>query len=279
MGYALRGLEKLRNNSREIRKAGNDLRRYALLLGVLLGVCLFLAATAAAAAEPHLLLRMLDAADAAYQGVQDYTSIMVSTERIGEALEPEKIVLLKFQRPFKVYMRWTNGPTKGREGLYVAGEHDGRFLIAESNGLSKFFTAFLDTRDPRVMAQSRHPVTDLGIGRLLEIVGENARRGIRANVLRVEDHGATLVAGRPVREIEGVLPRDPDLGYYGYRVRLFFDEGNHLPIRVIVNDWGDRVVEDYTYSQLRLNPGLTNLDFDPRNPEYKFNNWRIPLTR
>jgi hypothetical protein len=269
----------LRNNPREIRKAGNDLSRYALLLAVLLGIRFLLAAPVASAAEPRLLLRMLEAADAAYQGVQGYTSIMLSTERIGETLEPEKIVLLKFQRPFKVYMRWTNGSTKGREGLYVAGEHDGRFLIAESNGLSKFFTAFLDTRDPRVMAQSRHPVTDLGIGRLLEIVGENARRGIRANVLRVEDHGATWVAGRPVREIEGVLPRDPDLGYYAYRVRLFFDEENHLPIRVIVDDWGDRMVEDYTYSQLRLNPGFTNRDFDPRNPEYGFSKWRIPLAR
>ncbi len=170
------------------------------------------------------LLRLLDHADKEYANVHDYTSIMVSRERVRDALLPEERILLKFQRTFKVYMRWMDGPGKGREGLYVAGAHDGKFLVYEPNGLQRLFTAALEPTDARVMDKSRHPVTDVGIGRLLEIVGDNARRAARNGVLRVVDRGMGDTAGRRVRQVECFPPRDPQAGYYGYRVQLFFDE-------------------------------------------------------
>ena len=141
----------------------------------------------------------------------------------------------------------------------------------------RLITAALDPTDARVMEKSRHPVTDVGIGRLLQIVGENARRASRNGLLRVVDRGAGEIAGRRVRQMEGILPRDPRAGYYGYRVELAFDEELRLPIRVVVYDWSDQLVEDYTYSELRVNPGLSGLDFDPGNKEYGFSTWRIQV--
>ena len=223
------------------------------------------------------LLRLLDAADTQYARLLDYTAIMISRERVKSVLQEPERILLKFQRTFKVYMRWMEGPSKGREGLYVSGEHEGKFLVYEPRGFQRLFTAALDPSDARVMEKSRHPVTDVGIGRLLEIVGENARRASRNGVLRILDHGASEVAGRRVRHVEGILPRDPRAGYYAYRVELFFDEEYKLPIRVVVYDWSDRLVEDYTYTDLRVNPGLTSIDFDPSNKEYGFSTWRIQV--
>jgi hypothetical protein len=233
--------------------------------------------TWAAAVPAGELLRLLDAADKQYAQVHDYTSVMVSRERVKGALLPEERVLVKFQRIFKVYMRWMDGPSKGREGLYVAGAHDGKFLVYEPSGFQRLFTAALEPTDARVMEKSRHPVTDVGIGRLLEIVGDNARRAARDGVLRVVDHGISELAGRRVHQVESILPRDAGAGYYGYRVQLFFDREHHLPIRVVVYDWSDQLVEDYTYANLRLNPGLTTLDFDPSNKEYGFSLWRIQV--
>jgi len=231
----------------------------------------------AADALPGELLRLLDRADKQYAQVHDYTSVMVSRERVKDALLPEERVFLKFQRTFKVYMRWMEGPSKGREGLYVAGAHDGKFLVYEPSGFQRLFTAALEPTDARVMDKSRHPVTDVGIGRLLEIVGANARRAARNGVLRVVDRGIGEVAGRRVRHVEGILPRDAEAGYYGYRVQLSFDLEHRLPIRVVVYDWSDQLVEDYTYADLRLNPGLTTLDFDPSNKEYGFSIWHIQV--
>ena len=35
------------------------------------------------------------------------------------------------------------------------------------------------------------------------------------------------------------------------------------------------MVADYSYLELRLNPALTAMDFDPTNREYKFPAWKI----
>jgi hypothetical protein len=248
---------------------------YAVAAWVVLGLA-FRPGVAAGDSEADFL-GLLARAESAYAHVRDYTATMISVERVTEALEPENRILLKFQRPFKVYMRWVEGPAKGREGLYIAGAHDGKFILAEPEGIAKFFSARLDPSDPRVLERSRHPVTDVGIGRLLEIVGDNARRAVREKVLRLHDHGLAEVAGRRVRQVEVVLPKDPGAGYYGYRVALSFDEEHHLPIRVVVYDWRDRLVEDYTYSRLVLNPGLTAAAFDIANPDYGFSRWRLRL--
>ncbi|MFB3819898.1 MAG: DUF1571 domain-containing protein [Candidatus Methylomirabilales bacterium] len=241
------------------------------------GLSLLPCAAPVGAATVADLLRLIEHAERRYEAVRDYTSVMVSVERLGDVLQPEKRVLLKFQRPFKVYMRWLEGPGAGREGLYVAGAHDGKFIVAEAEGIARFVTAALAPDDPRVLEKSRHPVTDVGIGRLLEIVGENARRGAREHVLRVVDRGVAEIDGRPVHQLEGILPRDPAAGYYGYRVILAFDREYGLPTRVVVYDAADRLVEDYTYLQLRLNAGLTDRDFDRNNPEYAFARWRLRL--
>jgi hypothetical protein len=68
------------------------------------------------------LIRLLDAADKQYAQVHDYTAVMVSRERVKDVLLDQERILLKFQRTFKVYMRWMAGPSQGREGLYVSGD-------------------------------------------------------------------------------------------------------------------------------------------------------------
>jgi hypothetical protein len=199
-----------------------------------------------------------------------------TVERIDGQLEPEQVMLLKFQRPFKVYMRWVEGRAVGREGLYVAGENDGKFVVADRSGLAKFFTARLDPQDPRILARTRHTVTDLGIGRMLEIVGQSVRPAMRSGTLSVVDHGVGQVADRPARQVEAILPESARATHYGRRVHLAFDEATRLPIRVMVYDWDDQLLEDYTYRKLATNPGLTAADFDLRNPAYNFSGWRVP---
>jgi hypothetical protein len=232
--------------------------------------------TAAGASVPEVL-RLLELAEERYADVQDYTTVMFARERVGGVLKPEHAILLKFGRPFSVYMRWLDGPSQGREGLFVAGAWDNRFLVQEAQGLARFITAAISPRDARIFERSRHSVSDIGIGRLLEIVGEDARRAARHGVLAIVDHGVQIVAGRPAREVEGILPRDPEASYYCHRVVLAFDLQHHLPVRVVVYDWADQLVERYTYTQLRLNPGLGPRDFDPANPEYGFSRIRLPV--
>jgi hypothetical protein len=254
-------------------------RFLALVVGVLISPVTLVSPSVASGEPARRLLELIERGESAYSGVRDYTALLRSRERVRGVLEPEKLILLKFQRPFKVYLRWLDGDAKGREGLYVAGANDGKFLVVEPRGLARLFTARLDPTDPRLMARSRHPVTDVGVGRLLEILGANLRQALAEQTLHVQDVAEGLVAGRPVWEITAALARQPAATYSGCRIALAFDRTHRLPLRVVVHDWHGRLLEDYTYGELTLNPGLTPRDFDARNPEYAFARGRLPLSR
>jgi outer membrane lipoprotein-sorting protein len=48
-----------------------------------------------------------------------------------------------------------------------------------------------------------------------------------------------------------------------------------LPVAVKVYDWDDRLIEHYRYTNIQINPGLTDLDFSTENPNYDFPKTRI----
>ncbi len=241
----------------------------AVVVAMMLGV----AAPAGAADLPALLLGM----EAAYARVADYTARFSRQEWIGGQLRPPEEALLKFQRPGRVYLRWTAGPPKGREILYVPGRDADRILVHQPGALSGFFTLVMAADSPRVLRESRHPVTDVGIGRLVELIVANVKRGLERGELTLVNHGVGQEAGRRVRRIEGVWPRDRAKGYYSYRAIAVIDAEWGLPVEVAIFDWDDRMVADYAYRDLRLNPGLSASDFDPANPDYSFPRWRLPL--
>lgn len=233
-----------------------------------------LAAPGAAAEEPAALLLAMESA---YARVSDYTATFSRQEWVGGVLRPREEALLKFKRPGRVYLRWTAGAPKGREILYVPGRDADRILVHQPGALSGFFTLVMAADSPRVLRESRHPVTDVGIGRLVELIVANVRRGLERGELALVDRGVSQESGRPARRIEGVWPRDRAKGYYSYRASVVIDAEWGLPAGVIIFDWDDRMVADYAYRDLRLNPGLSASDFDPANPDYSFPRWRLPL--
>ena len=226
------------------------------------------AADAAAAA-----LALVEQMERAYAPITSYTARFVRQEWIGGELRPPEEVLLKWQRPGRIYMRWVAGPPKGREILFVPGRHDGNVLIREPGMLTRLFTVVTAPGSPDVMKQSRHPITDVGFGHLIELIGETVRRAVRRGELTVIEHETAAPAGKRVVEVR--LPRDPRQGYYCYRAVVTVDGETRLPVAVTVHDWDDRLVERYEYRDLVLNASLTDADFDPANATYGFPGWRV----
>jgi hypothetical protein len=58
--------------------------------------------------------------------------------------------------------------------------------------------------------------------------------------------------------------------YYGGQAEFNVSKETGLPVRVIIRDWQGRLYEQYDYTEVKLNAGLTSRDFDPGNPEYHF---------
>ena len=74
--------------------------------------------------------------------------------------------------PASIYFKF-QAPNRGREAIYVKGLHDDR-VLAHDVGLGKWIagTMRLDPKGSMAMGASRHPITDAGIGPLIETVAE-----------------------------------------------------------------------------------------------------------
>ncbi len=58
--------------------------------------------------------------------------------------------------------------------------------------------------------------------------------------------------------------------HYASRGKYFINKRSLLPVKAISWDHHGRFYESYAYTELQLNPGLTDADFDPDNEEYGF---------
>jgi len=233
-----------------------------------LAVALLAGWPASGAAEPPAILERMERA---WARVSDYVARFERQEVLGGALRPPEEALLKYQRPDRIYMRWIAGPGVGREILFVRGRDDDRILLREPGFFTRLFTVVLAPDSPRVLRQSRQPVTDVGIGRLIELVGREARRAAAADDLTVVDRGVR--DGRS--SVEFVFSGGRDKGYACQRLLLGVDATSGLPVRATLHDGHGALLARYAYRDVRLNPGLTAADFDPANPRYGFPSWRV----
>lgn len=213
-----------------------------------------LAAGPAPATAADEALALVRAMPTRYAAVRDYTAVLLMQERVRGDLLPVETIALEFARPFRVHMRWLDGPGTGRRLLYPAGQDDDRLLVREG-GLLGLFALRLDPEGSWAMRWRRHPVTEVGIGAAIAEVLDFVDR-----TPSVEDLGRATVAGRPVRRI-GLTSPDPAEDWQ--RARLEIDEDLGLPTVIERVDGNGALLERYRYSELRVNVGLGPRDFDP----------------
>lgn len=147
-------------------------------------------------ANSRAFVGVLEAMRRAYAQVDHYTATLLTQERVDGELRPEQWMAVKFKKPFQVYLRWVKGRHEGRQALYPAGT-DGREVLVRVPLPVGGFTVSLDPLSPRARKGNRHPITDVGIGRLVDFVTDNARRGIERGEVAVEDAGQRTTFERP----------------------------------------------------------------------------------
>jgi hypothetical protein len=207
-------------------------------------------------------LRLLAQARQVFQGVQDYSCVLIKRERIRGQLEPDEVITMRVRnQPFSVFLHWqAPRALAGQEACYVVGRNN-NMLRVHSTGLAGVVGwVSLDPRDPRVLEHSRHSITEAGIGNLLDRYGQRWEEDRRLNVTQV-NVGNYVYNQRTCRRVEMIHP--PGGPFTFHRSRVYFDAENHLPIRVENYDWprprgnpdGD-LAEVYSYIDLRLNVRL-----------------------
>jgi len=216
-------------------------------------------------------LRLVAAAAKTYERVQDYTCLFIKKERINGQLQADNLISMKVRtRPFSVYMQWL-GPqdVKGQEVCYVAGKNDGMMRIHPAGRL-RGALGFLsiDPNDPRVKENSRHAITEAGIGHLIDAYSKRWSQEKAWNQTRVSVADYEY-AKRQCRRVEMVHPANGQQYYPYYRSVVYFDKQTTLPIRVENYDYprnggspGGDLAESYSYVQMRFNASLRDSDFD-----------------
>jgi hypothetical protein len=211
-------------------------------------------------------------AKASFARVKDYIGMFYKQERINGQLQPEQTIQIRVrQQPFSVYMKWL-GPQKfaGQEACFVAGKNNNQ-MRAKASGplLGALGFINLDPRDPKAMANNRHPITEAGLGHLIEQIAEGTERErlLPPDQLTMA-FGDYRFLNRPVTRLE--TTRKINNGqFYAHRTVVYFDRETRLPVRFEAYDWprpggqpGGDLLECYSFVDLKFNVGLTDAAFN-----------------
>ena len=175
-------------------------------------------------------------------------------------------------------MMWVGKSRAGQEALYVSGQNDGELKVHQG-GILGIFNLNIDPEGDLAMKGSRHSITEAGIGHTLRLVREDLA------LARINGEGEITVIAKQDLDAPGVRcfraqvpPEKVKTGskktssreYYGAVSEVCLDTVTLLPYSVTIYDSTGELLEKYRYREVKLNVGLTDLDFDPDNPEYDF---------
>lgn len=217
---------------------------------------------------PRELAERIAAAHARLATIHDYTAVLETRERIEDDLYPRRVMRLKLRhQPFSVAIE-TDAPANeaGQRVWYDASWNHGE-LLAETPGLlgSLVGRLSLDPEGDLALENRRHPLTDVGLARLVEEIEESIAPELAASGTSVR-RSALEVAGRALTLVEALLPREPPEAPLCHR--FGFDDQSGLLVYYglaeVLAD-GPALVEEYLYRDVRLAVGLTDADFRPED--------------
>jgi outer membrane lipoprotein-sorting protein len=242
---------------------GGTVKRTWVLL-----VILFLVGTVnSAQAEPFDFDGLLKRSLEAYGGVNDFICRFNKKELVRASIHEERNILFKYRKPGSFYMKLLEGKNKDMELLFVEGKYDNELQV-HTGGFLGFLRLGINPRGYLAMRDNRHPMMDAGIGHFLDLIMENYRKSKNDPESRISFEGETLFDGRMCLHIKAVFPNGK--GYYGHTIHVYFDRLTTLPVKLTVLGWNNEFLEEYSFEGLKLNTGLTDRDFDIKNPEYRF---------
>ena len=218
--------------------------------------------------------------------VNDYTCNLYRRELVDGEDQHWQMMALKIRHekkendkiavPLSVYLRFLK-PKKleGRAVIYVRNQNNGDLIGRRGGRRNPSMTVQLAPTSPMAMEGNRYPITEIGFKnlakRLIEVleqemeyrdgeleVWENAKVGDRkCTHYRLTHH-----------------EKRPNLTYHMAEVSV--DDELGIPIRYGAYDFPKeeggkpQLLEQYVYTDVAINVGLTDKDFDPRNPSYDF---------
>lgn len=216
--------------------------------------------------------------------IVDYTAILTKRERINGKVLPEQQMLVKVRHaqpdkeiPFSVYLKFLSKAEKDREVIWIQGRNDDKLVAHEGGFARRLGSQNLDPEGWLAMRGQLYPIHMIGLKNLIDKMIERGQRDLEHDDIVVVDRNDVELAGRTCNLIE-IRHETEDDRFDFYLARIYVDQEHNIPTRYVSYTWpkeGEElspkdVLEEYTYTDIQLNVGLTDDDFDKENSEYDF---------
>jgi hypothetical protein len=209
-------------------------------------------------------LSVLKQAQVRCEALKDYTLTLEKQELVKGRLSPPETMFVKWKRPFCVYIKTMSGKHKEREIIYVKGKNNDKMIVSPG-GILGALTVRISPDSALAKRESRHTITEAGlpsiISRMISTIQDEDRPGSPAKVTYVGEESCSP---------ERVIHLSIENSSYAPRTDIRLSTGTLFPYSIISYDTDGTVLESYTYRDIKTNVGLTDADFDPKNPAYRF---------
>ena len=233
--------------------------------------------------DPTLIVAK-DGLEHIQSNVKDYTATLVKQERVNNKLLDVEYAMCKIRRehevdgkkvPFSVYLKFLKPRAiAGREVIYVKGENDGK-IVAHEAGILGRVSAKLKPDSMLAMRGQRYPITEIGIETLVKRMIEKGERDREHGNCEIEFNRAVDFEGASCTLI--TITHDKYQEPFDFHIaKIYINDDTNLPIGYEGYDFpaeegGEpQLMERYYYRNMKINVGLTDEDFNPRNEEYEY---------
>lgn len=248
--------------------------------------------TAQRLAPKHPLDQALEVAHGCLKHIQtdikDYTALLIRRETVNKELKPMEYTFVKIRNrkthngkivvPFGLYMKVLKGPNsrKGSEAIWVEGANDGKILAHGGRRVEKLIGMIpLEPKSNIARQNTNYYIWDTGIEELTKKLIQRANNERKFPECEVQMSKDAKINGRSCTLIQLVHPvKRPQFEFH--IAHVFVDNEYNVPIRYAAYDWPTQpgakpqIIEEFTYLNLKLNPGLTAADFNYKNPAYDY---------
>ncbi|MEM9364621.1 MAG: DUF1571 domain-containing protein [Planctomycetota bacterium] len=232
--------------------------------------------------------------------IRDYTCLLIKRETIEGKLTPRQALRLKIREPRSntpegkdaetpsiaplnppsvaaaAYAKFLKpSSVAGREVLFVDGQMRNRMLVRRGGPRLPNLTLKVKLDSPFAAKESNHTIANTGFRFLLRELVKRLETEVERERCEVRFYADAAIGKRACDHIEVRQPkRAPDLDYQ--LARVYVDREWNLPLYFSSYGWpveGEEkpvLIEEYAFTQVQLNAGLTAADFDRGNPDYRF---------
>lgn len=205
--------------------------------------------------------------------VKDFEATFTKREVVGKKMITAEMYVKFREQPFSVYLKFLN-PHAGREAIYVAGKNKDRILAHASGVASIVGTVKLKPDSKDAMEENRYPITSFGLANLVSKLVLQWEADEKHDDVVVKFFPNAKLDKVDCKVVESSFPKQVPHAKF-HISRLYIAKETGLPMRVEQLGFpaaGQQppVIEEYTYSNVKTNVGLTDLDFDTDNKAYGF---------